>query len=212
MKTLLCVAADQVLETVQLGEPLVGRSLGFGTLGGVQTVFHNALCTRGGRLMLLCPSGAGDNITNKTHFKPCSFSNWLNEHSASFGHKVVQKVSFPHNYFLNITLACHCHAFRHAQVMAMPHLGMLGCLQRPDEAWSALSMWQESGWRGRWHGRIASARCARWSSGRSPWTWRCRWLPVSAALVFGVYLLAQFFIRMFTNTIDLHEGIANICL
>lgn len=54
----MCVAADQVLEMLQLGEPLVGRSLGFGTQSVQQTAFHSALCTRGGRLVLLCHSGA----------------------------------------------------------------------------------------------------------------------------------------------------------
>jgi hypothetical protein len=56
---LLRAAADQVQELVQLGEPLVGRSLGFGTQSGQQTVFHSALCPQMGRLALLCPSGIG---------------------------------------------------------------------------------------------------------------------------------------------------------
>jgi hypothetical protein len=51
--------ADQVQDVVQLGEPLVGRSLGSDTQGAPQAVFHNALCTQTGRLAVLCPSGAG---------------------------------------------------------------------------------------------------------------------------------------------------------
>lgn len=58
-EALLRAAADQVQERVQLSEPLVGRSLGFGTQSGQQTVFHSALCPQMGRLALLCPSGTG---------------------------------------------------------------------------------------------------------------------------------------------------------
>jgi hypothetical protein len=58
-EALLRAAADQVQERVQLSEPLVGRSLGFGTQSGQQTVFHSALCPQMGRLALLCPSGMG---------------------------------------------------------------------------------------------------------------------------------------------------------
>lgn len=55
----LHVATDQVQERVQLSEPLIGRSLGFGTQSGQQMVFHSAVCPQMGRLAMLCPSGVG---------------------------------------------------------------------------------------------------------------------------------------------------------
>jgi hypothetical protein len=65
-EALLRAAADQVQEHVQLGEPLVGRSLGFGTQSGQQTVFHSALCPQMGRLALLCPSGTDSAEVHRT--------------------------------------------------------------------------------------------------------------------------------------------------